>query len=76
MNNLSSYCGLVDVKIRASDKDLPVTNVKKFVAFSEYLNFMYLELKLHNQVFFSVGGLWVLLASFHTQLEITFVTPD
>ena len=25
MNNLSSYCGLVDVKIRASDKDLPVT---------------------------------------------------
>ena len=24
MNNLSSYCGLVDVKIRASDKDLPV----------------------------------------------------
>ena len=25
MNNLSSHCGLVDVKIRASDKDLPVT---------------------------------------------------
>ena len=24
MNNLSSYCGLVDEKIRASDKDLPV----------------------------------------------------
>ena len=24
MNNLSSYCGLVDVKIRASDKDLHV----------------------------------------------------
>ena len=23
-NNLSSYCGLVDAKIRASDKDLPV----------------------------------------------------
>ena len=22
MNNLSSYCGLVDAKIRASDKDL------------------------------------------------------
>ena len=29
-----------------------------------------------QEVFFSVGGLWVLLASFHTQLEITFVTPD
>ena len=24
MNNLWSYCGLVDAKIRASDKDLPV----------------------------------------------------
>ena len=24
MNNLSSYCGLVDAKIRTSDKDLPV----------------------------------------------------
>jgi hypothetical protein len=24
MNNMSSYCGLVDAKIRASDKDLPV----------------------------------------------------
>ena len=24
MNNLSSYCGLVDAKIRASDKNLPV----------------------------------------------------
>ena len=24
MNNLSSYCGLVDTKIGASDKDLPV----------------------------------------------------
>ena len=27
MNNLSSYCGLVDAKIRASDKDLPVKSV-------------------------------------------------
>ena len=24
MNNLSSYCGSVDAKIRGSDKDLPV----------------------------------------------------
>ena len=33
MNNLLSYCGLVDAKIRASDKDLPVTltfNYRKF----------------------------------------------
>ena len=25
MNNLLPYCGLVDVRIDASDKDLPVT---------------------------------------------------
>ena len=33
MNNLSSYCGLVDAKIRASDKDLPVqeTTVNRFL---------------------------------------------
>ena len=28
MNNLLSYCGLVDAKIRASDKDLPVSSVE------------------------------------------------
>ena len=27
MNNLLSYCGLVDAKIRASDNNLPVTNM-------------------------------------------------
>ena len=27
MNNLLSYCGLVDVRINASDKDLPVPRV-------------------------------------------------
>ena len=29
MNNLLSYCGLVDAKIRASDNDLPVQYMKK-----------------------------------------------
>ena len=33
MNNLSSYCGLVDTKIRASDKDLPVKNKLKHNVF-------------------------------------------
>ena len=28
MNNMSSYCGLVDAKIRASDKDLPIQRHK------------------------------------------------
>ena len=26
MNNLSSYCGLTDARMRASEKDLPVTH--------------------------------------------------
>ena len=37
MKNLSSYCGLVDAKIRASDKDLPVIcfqNLLTFIASS------------------------------------------
>ena len=32
MNNLSSYCGLVNARIRASDKDLPV-KTNSFVRF-------------------------------------------
>ena len=27
MNNLFSYCGLVDARIRASEKDLPVPSI-------------------------------------------------
>ena len=27
MNDLSSYCGLVDAKLRASEKDLPVLGI-------------------------------------------------
>ena len=34
MNNLLSYCGLIDAKIRASDKDLPV-----HIVF--YMNYMF-----------------------------------
>jgi hypothetical protein len=30
MNNLSSYCGLVNAKIRALDKDLPVQSIEDF----------------------------------------------
>ena len=29
MNNLLSYCGLTDAKMRASEKDLPVQNVEE-----------------------------------------------
>ena len=42
MNNLLSYCGLVDSKIRASDKDLPVNHgdgtVNSFIfAFTRFI---------------------------------------
>ena len=37
MNNLLSYCGLVDTRISASEKDLPVKN--KFFCFDEKNSF-------------------------------------
>ena len=37
MNNLLSYCGLVDVRINASDKDLPVQK-SSLVLKSSYSN--------------------------------------
>ena len=33
MNSLLSYCGLVDVRINASDNDLPLTTVFKTISF-------------------------------------------
>ena len=48
MNDLSSYCGLVDAKIRASDKDLPVSsNIDSIVMYVIELT----VLKLDTYVF-------------------------
>ena len=33
MNNLMSYCGLVDARISASEKDLPVPEPNRLVSF-------------------------------------------
>ena len=38
MNNLLSYCGLVDAKIRASDKDLPVLCFQGIFSFKQALH--------------------------------------
>ena len=46
MNNLSSYCGLVDAKIRASDKDLTVLLI---LFYDYYKNFKWSEL-IKNQI--------------------------
>jgi hypothetical protein len=37
MNNLLLYCGLIDEKIRAPDKDLPV--LSKWIFVSKFQNF-------------------------------------
>ena len=41
MNNLLSYCGLVDVRINASDKDLPVYGAE-LISLS--------RLKIHSEI--------------------------
>ena len=50
MNNLLSYCGLIDAKIRASDKDLPVIKYMKIKQrFSMYLIvFVKLYIKMYK----------------------------
>ena len=48
MNNLLSYCGLVDLRISASDKDLPVQPTT---------NFMFVEnVKLNDLELLEAGG--------------------
>ena len=45
MNNLSSYCGLVNAKIRASDKDLPVP---KYFGFNDHFQDKVVHLTRHE----------------------------
>ena len=49
MNNLPSYCGLVDAKIRASDKDLPVPNMLQHRAMQCNIICMYYMLLLSKE---------------------------
>ena len=44
MNNLSSYCGLADSRISASDKDLPVLEFKSRPGFDEGIFESYVHL--------------------------------
>ena len=58
MNNLSSYCGLVDAKIRASDKDLLVPNAKKNIVYALYfqsVSFILFSFQFSGQSFVSVA---------------------
>ena len=47
MNNLLSYCGLVDAKIKASDKDLPVLITT--IIFPSYQFLMGLHMNVKKQ---------------------------
>ena len=73
MNNLSSYCGLVDAKIRASDKDLPVLDIFVLIFFVE-LVFAFPFTTISNDsiakhtCFYS----WSILLYTHKEETITF----
>ena len=56
MKNMSSYCGLVDAKIRASDKDLPVqlTLVANFLALWHCWVMTWTALDLHSIFWFQI----------------------
>ena len=51
MNNLLSYCWLIDAKIRASDKDLPVPLISKKLSLIAVMNFAIFQLVI--PVYFS-----------------------
>ena len=63
INNLSSYCGLVDAKIRASDKDLPVQHNKYETAtyFSSLKPNLDMGLFVDFYVFLWIQTAWILL---------------
>ena len=66
MNNLSSYCALVDAKIRASDKDLPVIYIYRPPGpnFKSRLNESKAILELAN-----LSGLPVIMSGFLGELR-------
>ena len=63
MNNLLSNCGLVDVKIRASDKDLPVLIsewyiMQKINKCSTLLKILFSSLILHCMAEYMLHTTW------------------
>ena len=49
MNNLLSYYGLVDAKIRASDKDLPVQYILRLFLMRYLLRWMFVQHYIQNK---------------------------
>ena len=64
MNNLSSYCGLVDAKKGASDKNLPV--IMWFLNFSSRQRYLHLQEKfLRGMISQQWQNTWMLFISWH-----------
>ena len=76
MNNLSSYCGLVDAKIRASDKDLPVVKIKMakpdhirifgircWIQWAKYIKLL-IKLTYHSSKLWITDFLFIILSIF------------
>ena len=62
MNNLPSYCGLVDAKISASEKDLPVSKSSVSIHSSKTINNSAYPIPIHklleeSRVFVSILSL-------------------
>ena len=67
MNNPSSYCGLVDAKIRASDKDLPVKyriTTAELIADHGSLLYNFLTKRKRSKLNFLISGFSVLFQGF------------
>ena len=71
MNNLSSCCGLVDAKIRAFDKDLPVLKKPMYVIINNN-NTADIEMKKKNHSIlksrFKNGTVWKILIEFYQNI--------
>ena len=68
MDNLLSYCGLVDAKIRASDKDLPVWHINFFWLIKPSMGILFrnvferiVTLDVHNSKLLCIAILFVTL---------------
>ena len=66
MNNLLSYCGLVNAKIRASDKDLPVILALRFQDIFSFSIWQNLEISISTFYLFAQSSEeWI---QYHTGL--------
>ena len=71
MNNLSSYCGpgLVDAKMRASDKDLPVPEAAED-EFMAYADLITEALNDASKVFLTLSGIYKSINDRHPQYKL------